>query len=57
MSVSNRPLATVTGASSGIGFALAKACAGNGFDLVLATGEVGGRSVNRTPSGPGSWRA
>jgi short-subunit dehydrogenase len=31
-----RPLAVVTGASSGIGYELAKLCAGNGFDLVLA---------------------
>jgi hypothetical protein len=32
----NRPLAVVTGASSGIGYELAKLCAENGFDLVLA---------------------
>ena len=31
-----RPLAVVTGASSGIGFHLAKQCAGNGFDLLIA---------------------
>jgi len=31
-----RPLAIVTGASSGIGFHLAKQCAGNGFDLLIA---------------------
>ena len=31
-----RPLAVVTGASSGIGYELAKLCAGNGFDLVVA---------------------
>jgi short-subunit dehydrogenase len=35
----NRPLAVVTGASSGIGFELAKTCAENGFDLVLASDE------------------
>lgn len=35
-SIPSRPLAVVTGASSGIGFNLAKCCAENGFDLVLA---------------------
>jgi len=29
-----RPLAVVTGASTGIGYELAKCCAENGFDLV-----------------------
>lgn len=33
---SNRPLAVVTGASSGIGYYLARCCAENGFDLVIA---------------------
>lgn len=32
----NRPLAVVTGASSGIGYHLARLCAENGFDLVIA---------------------
>jgi short-subunit dehydrogenase len=36
MNASNRPLAVVTGASSGIGLELARECAQNGFDLVLA---------------------
>jgi uncharacterized protein len=36
---STRPLAVVTGASSGIGFELARTCAENGFDLVLAADE------------------
>ena len=36
---SSRPLALVTGASTGIGFELAKLCAENGFDLVLAADE------------------
>src|SRR3990167_282434 len=31
-----RPLAVVTGASSGIGYELAKLCAQNGFDLIIA---------------------
>jgi short-subunit dehydrogenase len=36
MSLSNRPLAVVTGASSGIGFELAKQCAAHGYDLIVA---------------------
>ena len=35
----NRPLALVTGASSGIGYYLAKECANNGFDLLVAADE------------------
>jgi short-subunit dehydrogenase len=35
----SRPLAVVTGASSGIGYELARKCAGNGIDLVLAADE------------------
>ena len=34
----DRPLAVVTGASSGIGYELAKQFAENGFDLVVASG-------------------
>lgn len=34
-----RPLAVVTGASTGIGYELAKCCARNGFDLVIAADE------------------
>jgi short-subunit dehydrogenase len=34
-----RPLAAVTGASSGIGFELARCCADNGFDLLIAADE------------------
>src|SRR4051812_11025312 len=36
MNASLRPLALVTGASSGIGLELARECARNGFDLVIA---------------------
>jgi short-subunit dehydrogenase len=35
-----RPLAVVTGASTGIGFELARVCAGHGFDLVIAADEA-----------------
>lgn len=35
MNASIRPLAIVTGASSGIGFHLARECVGAGFDLVV----------------------
>jgi short-subunit dehydrogenase len=35
-----RSLAVVTGASTGIGFELAKCCAGNGFDLLVAADEA-----------------
>ena len=34
-----RPLAVVTGASSGIGLELARLCAENGFDVVIAADE------------------
>jgi short-subunit dehydrogenase len=40
MATSSRPLAVVTGASSGIGLELAKCCAENGFDLVIAADEA-----------------
>lgn len=36
MTINDRPLALVTGASSGIGYELAAQCAKNGFDLILA---------------------
>ncbi len=39
MAANTRPLAVVTGASSGIGYELAKCCAQNGFDLVVAADE------------------
>lgn len=37
--MSERPLAVVTGASTGIGYELAKCCGENGFDLVIAANE------------------
>jgi short-subunit dehydrogenase len=36
-----RPLAVVTGASSGIGYELARCCAENGFDLLIAADDPG----------------
>ncbi len=36
MTNNGRPFAIVTGASSGIGLELAKLCAQNGFDLLVA---------------------
>jgi len=36
MAANSRPLAIVTGASAGIGYELAKICAENGFDLIVA---------------------
>jgi short-subunit dehydrogenase len=41
----SRPVALVTGASSGIGLELAKCCAANGFDLVIAADEPGIRDA------------
>jgi short-subunit dehydrogenase len=39
MASTTRPLAFVTGASSGIGYELAKCCADHGFDLLIAADE------------------
>jgi short-subunit dehydrogenase len=39
MADNKRPLAVVTGASTGIGYELARCCAQNGFDLLLAADE------------------
>ncbi|HET8939071.1 MAG TPA: SDR family NAD(P)-dependent oxidoreductase [Polyangiales bacterium] len=39
MATQARPIAMVTGASSGIGYELAKCCAQNGFDLIVAADE------------------
>src|SRR3954469_210433 len=55
-----RPLALVTGASSGIGFELAKQFAEHGYDLIIAaedvelddaTAELKGRGVAGAPGG------
>src|SRR3954466_16181994 len=40
MATAMRPLAVVTGASTGIGYELAKQCAENGFDLLIAADEA-----------------
>jgi uncharacterized protein len=40
MATSSRPLAVVTGASTGIGYELARCCAENGFDLLVAADEA-----------------
>ena len=40
MSKTKRPLAVVTGASTGIGYELARCCAENDFDLIVAADEV-----------------
>jgi uncharacterized protein len=39
MNAAQRPLAVVTGASTGIGLELARLCASNGFDLIVAADE------------------
>jgi short-subunit dehydrogenase len=40
MATQDRPLAIVTGASSGIGYELARCCTDNGFDLIIAADEA-----------------
>ncbi|MFL6212659.1 MAG: SDR family NAD(P)-dependent oxidoreductase [Blastocatellia bacterium] len=45
MSSTTRPLAIVTGASSGIGYELARCCAENGFDLLIAADQPEIREV------------
>ena len=41
MDTTSRPFAVVTGASSGIGFELARCCAKDGYDLAIAADEPG----------------
>ena len=47
MDSNTRPFAIVTGASSGIGYELAKCCANEGFDLLLAADEADVSDVAR----------
>lgn len=54
MAAHARPLAIVTGASSGIGLELAKCCAGNGHDLVIAADEPEIREAAHELRGPGA---
>jgi NAD(P)-dependent dehydrogenase (short-subunit alcohol dehydrogenase family) len=49
-----RPLAVVTGASSGIGFELAKVFAEEGFDLLLAAEDTELEGANRELAGTGA---
>ncbi len=49
-----RPLAVVTGASTGIGFELAKCCAQNGFDLLVVADEPEINEAARKLSGLGA---
>jgi uncharacterized protein len=51
---STRPLALVTGASSGIGFELAKQFAGHGFDLIIAAEDAELDTAARELEGTGA---
>lgn len=53
MAEREHPLALVTGASSGIGFELARCCAENGFDLVIAADEPAIHDAAKTLRGSG----
>jgi short-subunit dehydrogenase len=48
------PFAVVTGASSGIGFELAKCCAESGFELLIAAEEPESRT-RADPAGHGGF--
>ncbi len=54
MSAASRPLAVVTGASSGIGLELARCCLAEGFDLIVAADEPAIESVAETLSDSGA---
>jgi short-subunit dehydrogenase len=47
MNAAIRPLAVITGASSGIGLELARECAKNGFDLLIAADRPLGQAVSQ----------
>jgi short-subunit dehydrogenase len=53
MASNNRPLAIVTGASSGIGYELARCCADHGYDLLIAADEPQIRTAAETLRGLG----
>src|SRR5579871_5948941 len=61
MTDTSRPLAVVTGASTGIGFELARLCSQNGYDLIIAAdepaiidaaGDLGGSQTSPTQVTP-----
>lgn len=54
MATIQRPLAIVTGASSGIGYELAKCCVANGFDLLIAADEPQITSAAQDLRAPGA---
>jgi uncharacterized protein len=54
MESSVRPLAVVTGASTGIGYELARCCADNGFDLLIAADEPAIHEASRTLDSSGA---
>jgi short-subunit dehydrogenase len=51
--IANRKLAVVTGASSGIGYELARQCAEHGFDLIVCAEDSGIDSAATTLASPG----
>jgi uncharacterized protein len=53
MTSNTRPLAMITGASTGIGYELAKCCAENGFDLLIAADEPAINDAAQTLRGLG----